>query len=123
MNQHLSYNSSFPFFNIPVFVVLLQSVRCDLTPQISKETNTVTQTKPRIVTFKTPDSSPPSFLQQSLKLNCPKQGRGSGPNQPQDEVIVSLSLYVVNVGEYSTVIFNPYNLLSIFLFSSSYGTC
>ncbi|XP_016338313.1 uncharacterized protein LOC107686025 isoform X9 [Sinocyclocheilus anshuiensis] len=61
------------------------SVSCDLTPQMSEETNTVTKTKPRIVTFRMPDSSSPSFLQQSLKLNCPKQGRGSGPNQPQDE--------------------------------------
>ncbi|XP_058615549.1 uncharacterized protein rbm33b isoform X6 [Onychostoma macrolepis] len=64
------------------------SVSCDLTPEMSKETNAVTKTKPRIVTFKMPDSSPPSFLQHSLKLNCPKQGRGSGPNQPQDEVAV-----------------------------------
>ncbi|XP_042574308.1 uncharacterized protein LOC109105917 isoform X2 [Cyprinus carpio] len=64
------------------------SVSCDLTPQISEETNAVTKTKPRIVTFRMPDSSPPSFLQQSLKLNCPKQGKGCGPNQPQDEVAV-----------------------------------
>ncbi|XP_052403952.1 uncharacterized protein rbm33b isoform X3 [Carassius gibelio] len=64
------------------------SVGCDLTPQMSEETNTVTKTKHRIVTFRMPDSSPPSFLQQSLNFNCPKQGRGSGPNQPQDEVAV-----------------------------------
>ncbi|XP_050952341.1 uncharacterized protein rbm33b isoform X4 [Labeo rohita] len=64
------------------------SASCDLTPQLSVQPNAVTETKPRIVTFKMPDSSPPSFLQHSLKLKCPKQGRGSGPNKPQDEVAV-----------------------------------
>ncbi|KAK2900930.1 hypothetical protein Q8A67_009045 [Cirrhinus molitorella] len=64
------------------------SASCNLTPQMSVETNAVTETQPRIVTFRMPDSSSPSFLQHSLKLNCPKQGRGSGPNQPQDKVAV-----------------------------------
>ncbi|XP_042630455.1 uncharacterized protein LOC109111682 isoform X2 [Cyprinus carpio] len=64
------------------------SASCDLTPQTSEETIAATETKPRIVTFRMPDSSPPSFQQHSLKSNCPKQGRGSGPNQPQDEVVV-----------------------------------
>ncbi|XP_043079988.1 RNA-binding protein 33 [Puntigrus tetrazona] len=64
------------------------SVNCDLAPQMSEEINAVTKAKPRVVTFRMPDSSPPSFLQHSLKLNCPKQGRESDPNQPQDEVAV-----------------------------------
>lgn len=57
-------------------------------PGMSEETKAVTETTARIVTFTMPDLSPPSFLQHGLKLNCPTEKRGSGPNQPQDKVAV-----------------------------------
>ncbi|KAK9979357.1 hypothetical protein ABG768_012788 [Culter alburnus] len=64
------------------------STSSDLTSQMSEEAKAVTEMKARIVTFSMPDSSPPSFLNHGLKLNCPKEERGSGPNQPQEKVAV-----------------------------------
>lgn len=107
-----------------LFLLLLlqtrnESTSSDLTSQMSEETKAVTERKARIVTFSMPDSSTPSFLHHSLKLNCPKQERGSGPNQAQEKVNQEKSLFLSCCKRWWVLhfIIGPYYLFSLILFS------